>query len=112
LLLSSTEVKVYSEPRENVMEQALLQQLHQVIVFAHRDIYKEGTSQYISARIISINERTTIKNKDKIARPVDAVHGAKYFEIIIVICRPNGENVELFLKNDTKTSQYYLVSYK
>jgi hypothetical protein len=112
ILITSTESKVYSEPKENVIEKALLQQLHPIIVSSLRDIYKEEISQYGCERIISINERITTKNKDNKARPVDAIHGAKFFEVTIVICRPNGENVELILKNDTVKAQYYLVRYK
>lgn len=112
ILIASTETKVYSEPRENQIEEALLQQLHPVIVSSLREIYNEEYSQYGCERIISINERITMKYKDNKARPVDAIHGAKYFEITIVICRPNAEDVELILKNDTVTAQYYLVGYK
>jgi hypothetical protein len=112
ILFTSTESKVYSEPRENVIEQALLQQLHPVIVSSLRELYKEEISQYGCARIVSINERITTKNKDNKARPFDLIHGAKFFEITIVICRPNGENIELILKNDTVNTQYYLVGYK
>jgi hypothetical protein len=111
ILITSTESKVYSEPREIIIEEALLQQLHPVIVSSLRNIFKEKYSQYGCERIVSINERITTKNKDNKARPVDAIHGAKFFEITIVICRPNGENVELILKNDTVNSQYYLVRY-
>ncbi|SFM46803.1 hypothetical protein SAMN03159341_1364 [Paenibacillus sp. 1_12] len=102
----------YSEPIENLIEASLLQQLHPVIMTALRNIYKEEYSQYGCERIISINERLTIKNTDHRARPVDAIHGAKYFEITIVVCRTDAENVELILKNDTATAQYYLSGYK
>lgn len=112
LLITGTESKAYSQPRENPIEEALLQQLHPVIVSSLRDIYKEEYTQFGCERIISINERITIKNKDKKAMPAEAIHGAKYFEITIAICRPNAENIELFLKNDTATAQYYLVGYK
>lgn len=65
ILITSTETKVHSEPRENQIEEALLQQLHPVIVSSLRDIYNEEYSQYGCERIISINERITIENKDK-----------------------------------------------
>jgi hypothetical protein len=89
-----------------------LQQLHQVIQSSLKDIYQEAYSQYQCERIISINERVTLNKKDNKARPVDAIHGARYFEITMVICTPNSENVELMVKNDTATAQYYLVGYK
>ncbi len=112
ILISSTEVKVYSELREDQIEEALLQQLHPVIIASLRQIYNEEYSQYGCERIISINEQITMKYKDNKARPVDAIHGAKYYEITIVICRPNAEEVELILKNDTVTAQYYLLRYR
>jgi hypothetical protein len=88
-----------------------LQQLHPVIMSSLMDIYKETYSQFSCERILTINERVTIKNKHSKARPVDAIHGEKYFEITIGLCRPNGEYLELYLKNDTVTAQYYLVDY-
>ncbi|SEB86282.1 hypothetical protein SAMN05443246_2164 [Paenibacillus sp. GP183] len=104
--------KAFAEPREILIENALLQQLHSVIVSSLKDIYKEKYPQFGCSRITLINERVTVKRKDKKASPVDAMHGATFFEITVVICRPNKDNVELILKNDTATAQYYLLSYK
>jgi hypothetical protein len=95
----------YAAPRENQIEDALLQQLHYTIVSSLQNIYKEQISQYR-------NERVTTTNKQKNTQPVDAIHGQKYFEITVGLVRPNGEYVVLNLKNDTAAAQYYLVSYK
>jgi hypothetical protein len=102
----------YAAPRENQIEDALLQQLHYTIVSSLQNIYKEQISQYRNEHIISINERVTTTNKQKNTQPVDAIHGQKYFEITVGLVRPNGEYVVLNLKNDTAAAQYYLVSYK
>lgn len=107
-----TETKVFSAPREDLIEGALLQQLHPVIVSSLREIYNEKYSQFENERIISINERVTVKNKDINARAVDAIHGAKYFEITIMLSRPNSEMVELILSNEKTPAHYYLVNYK
>jgi hypothetical protein len=102
----------YAEPKEELMEHALLQQLHTAIVSSLQSIYKEQYSQYQCVSIISINERVTSKNKEKKAKPVDAIHGQKYFEIVVGLLRTNGEYLELNLKNDTASAQFYLVGFK
>jgi hypothetical protein len=104
--------KAFAEPRDIIIQNALLQQLHFVIVSSLKEIYKEKYPQYGCGRITQINERVTVKRKEKKASPVDAMHGATFFEITVVLCRPNKDNVELILKNDTATAQYYLLSYK
>ncbi|THF82650.1 hypothetical protein [Cohnella fermenti] len=86
--------------RERELEAALLQQLHPAIVESLRGTYRERYVQFGCERIASINERGTAKRHADPARPVDAVHGAKFFEITVSICRPNGERVELDMRND------------
>lgn len=103
---------VYAGPNAAQIEDALLQQLHHTIESSLRNIYEEQYSQYQHERIISINERVTTTNKQQKVTAVDAIHGQKYFEITVGLVRANGEYVELSLKNDTATAQYYLVSYK
>ncbi|BBI34119.1 hypothetical protein KCTCHS21_35180 [Cohnella abietis] len=89
-----------------------MQQLHPVILSSLRSIYNEKYSQFSCERILSINERVAIKNRNNKARPVGAIHGAKYFEITIGLCRPDGESVELYIKNDTGSVQYHLAGFK
>lgn len=93
ILITNPKSLVYSEPRESQLEEALLQQLHPIIVSSLNNIYKEKYSQFSCERILSINERVTMKNSYNKARPVDAIHGAKYFEITIGLCRPDGDYV-------------------
>lgn len=112
LLITGNQATAYSQPREQLVEEALLQQLHPVIVSSLKEINKEAYSQYGCERIVSINERVTIKNKDNKAMPADAIHGANYFEITVTICRSPSENVELILKNDSAMAQYYMAGYK
>ncbi|WP_173192894.1 hypothetical protein [Paenibacillus alginolyticus] len=102
----------HPNPRLEVIEDALLQQLKPVIMSSLKEIFKEEYSQFNCEKILSINEGVTLnKNKEK-ARPVDAIHGAQYFEIKIALCRPDGHTVEMNLRNDTANAQYYLVEYK
>ncbi|MDQ0896441.1 MULTISPECIES: hypothetical protein [unclassified Paenibacillus] len=103
---------VYAEPREESLEQALLQQLHPVVYSSLQSIYHEQYTQYKCIRIVSINERVTASRKRAKELPVDAIHGQKYFEITVGILRSTGEYVELNLKNDTVSALYYLVNYK
>lgn len=49
-----------------------------------------------------------MKEDNQQASPVDAVHGASYFEITVGLCKGSGEKIELRFKNDTPTAQYYL----
>lgn len=96
------------KPREQQLEKAMLQLLYPVIRSALQDIYKETYPAFGCERILSINERTTMKEDNQQARPVDAVHGASYFEITVGLCKGSGEKIELRFKNDTPTAQYYL----
>lgn len=103
---------VHAEPREELIEQALLQQLHPAVQASLQSIYHEKYSQYSCEHIVSINERVTASKKKAKAKPVDAIHGQKYFIITVGLLRTNGEYVELYLKNDTAEARYYLLSYK
>ena len=49
---------VYAEPRDESLEQALLQQLHPVVYSSLQGIYHEKYAQYKCIRIVSINERS------------------------------------------------------
>nr|WP_246427784.1 hypothetical protein [Paenibacillus phyllosphaerae] len=100
------------DPRAARIEQALLQQLKPAIDKALNEIFQEQYAQFNCEQIVSINERETFRGKRGEARPVDAIHGALYFEIGINLCRPNGDRIELTLKNDTANAQYYLAGYK
>ncbi|OCT13383.1 hypothetical protein A8709_17365 [Paenibacillus pectinilyticus] len=95
-------------PSEYLLEEALLQQLHETIQSSLQTIYNEQLAQYKSARIVSINVRETSSKKDPNAHPVDAIHGQTYFEIIVHVVRTNDAYVELYLKNDTVSAKYYL----
>ncbi|WP_409343375.1 hypothetical protein [Paenibacillus sp. MBLB4367] len=102
----------HPDPRLEVTENALIQQLRPVIISSLKEIFNEEYTQFNCEKILSINERVTFnKNKEK-SRPVDAIHGAQYFEIKIALCRPDGHTVEMDLRNDTAYAQYYLVGYK
>lgn len=96
------------KPREQQLENAMLQQLYPVIRSSLQDIYNEAYPSFGCERIISINERTTMAEDGRHASPVDAMHGATYFEITVGLCKGSGEKIELRLKNDTPTAQYYL----
>lgn len=102
-----------SEPREDQLEGALLQQLHPVIAASIKDIYKTQYAAFDCERISSINERVTVKNEDEGTLHADAIHGAKYFEITVTLCRvgANEDYVELYLKNDSPNAEYYLDHY-
>jgi hypothetical protein len=102
----------YPDPRLEVTENALLQQLKPEIISSLKEIFKEEYSQFNCEKILSINERVTNNENIGKSRPVDAVHGAQYFEIKIVLCRPDGHTVEMDLRNDTANAHYYLVGYK
>lgn len=104
----------HSEIREKQLEEALIQQLHSVIVASLKGIYKTEYATFGCEKISSINERITVKSKDKGSIRADAIHGAKYFEITIGLCNVGikKDNVVLYLKNDSPTAGYYLVSYK
>ncbi|MEC0206796.1 hypothetical protein P4H39_29740 [Paenibacillus lautus] len=113
LLLSSSGISTayagpQDKPREQQLEKAMLQQLYPVIRSSLQDIYKESYPAFGCERILSINERTTMKEDNQQASPVDAVHGASYFEITVGLCKGSGEKIELRFKNDTPTAQYYL----
>ncbi|MCR8636572.1 hypothetical protein NV381_35905 [Paenibacillus sp. N5-1-1-5] len=112
LTMIGHQATVYGEPqREKAIEEALLQELHTEIESSLNSIYSEKYSQFQCARIVSINERLTVSKQGTKSKPVDAIHGAKYFEINVGLLRKNDEYVELRLKNDTASAQYYLVNY-
>lgn len=96
------------KPREQQLEKAMLQQLYPVIRSSLQDIFHETYPSFGCERILSINERTTVTEDDHHASPVDAMHGASYFEITVGLCKGSGEKIELRFKNDTPTAQYYL----
>lgn len=110
--IPETEAFAQTDPRFETMETALLQQLKPVIMKSLREIYKEQYSQFNCEQILSINERLTINKNKEEATSVDAIHGAQYFEIVVSLCRPDGNRIQMFFKNDTVNAQYYLVSYK
>ncbi|MFB9331107.1 hypothetical protein ACFFSY_34670 [Paenibacillus aurantiacus] len=99
-------------PREQSLESALLQQLDPVVRTAIGRIYRETYPQYGCERIVAINERVTTKQHRQPSLPVDAVHGARYYDITVRVCRPQGEQLDLRLWNDTVTAQYYLTCYR
>ncbi|ANA80044.1 hypothetical protein C7121_07170 [Paenibacillus glucanolyticus] len=96
------------KPRERQLENAMLQQLYPVIRSSLQEIYSEAYPSFGCERIISINERVTMAEDSQHASPVDAMHGATYFEITVGLCKGSGEKIELRLKNDTPTAQYYV----
>ena len=102
------------EPREIQLEKALLQQLHPVIVASIKDIYKVQYATFNCEGITAINERVTIKDRNKDAIRADAIHGAMYFEITVSLCRVGAheDDVELYLKNDTPTGEFVLDGYR
>lgn len=106
LLSSSGSSTAYAgpqdKPREQQLEKAMLQQLYPVIRSSLQDIYKESYPAFGCERILSINERTTMKEDNQQASPVDAVH------FTVGLCKGSGEKIELRFKNDTPTAQYYL----
>lgn len=112
LILSAPGNSTYAgpegKPREQQLEKAMLQQLYPVIRSSLQDIYKETYPAFGCERIVSINERTTMAEDNQQASPVDAMHGASYFEITVGLCKESGEKIELRFKNDTPTAQYYL----
>lgn len=105
------ESAVYAQPqnktREQQLEEAMLQQLYPVIRSSLQEIYHETYPSFACERILSINERTTMTEEEH-ASPVDAMHGGRYFEITVGLCKGSGEKIELRFKNDTPTGQYVL----
>ncbi|WP_282940525.1 hypothetical protein [Paenibacillus sp. RC67] len=116
MLLSSPTPTFATRPeaREKQLEEALLQQLHSVIVASLKTIYSTEFATYSCERISSINELITQKIKDEGSIRVDAIHGAKYFEISVSLCSVGvkKDDVELYLKNDSPTADYYMVGYR
>ncbi|MFB0842647.1 hypothetical protein [Paenibacillus oleatilyticus] len=112
--ITTPTLAAHSEIREKTLEEALLQQLHTVIVTSLKEIYKTENVTFNCERISNINEKVTVKRKDKRSIRADALHGAKYFEITVSLCNVGvkQDNVELYLKNDTPTAEFYLVSYR
>lgn len=114
-VIQSPKVNAFANPnndhRVEAMEDALLQQLHPLITKSLQDIYKEKYSQYKCEKILTINERFTISKKKESVMTVDALHGGRYFDILVGICRPDGQRLQLLFKNDTPNSKYYLVTY-
>ncbi|GLI05163.1 hypothetical protein YDYSG_11930 [Paenibacillus tyrfis] len=112
--ITTPTLAAHSEIREKNLEEALLQQLHSVIVASLKDIYMTEYATFNCERISNINEKVTVKSKDKGSIRADALHGAKYFEITVSLCNVGvkKDNVELYLKNDTPTAEFYLVGYK
>ncbi|GMX63972.1 hypothetical protein Elgi_33400 [Paenibacillus elgii] len=111
--ITTPTLAAHSEIREKNLERALLQQLHSVIVASLKDIYMTEYATFNCERISNINEKVTVKSKDKGSIRADALHGAKYFEITVSLCNVGvkKDNVELYLKNDTPTAEFYLVGY-
>ncbi|RUS46040.1 hypothetical protein [Cohnella sp. AR92] len=116
IILLFPSLPAYAEPepssREVLLEEAMLQELHPVVERFLNRIYREKYSQFGCERISSINERVTAKRQKEQAHPVDALHGAKYFEMTVELCRPDGERVELYLSNESGASRYLVNGYK
>ncbi|KOP65965.1 hypothetical protein AMS62_12495 [Bacillus sp. FJAT-18019] len=102
----------YAQPqdktREQQLEEAMLQQLYPVIRSSLQEIYHETYPSFACERILSINKLTTTTEEEHQASPVDAMHGGRYFEITVGLCKGSGEKIELRFKNDTPTGQYVL----
>ncbi|GMK44629.1 hypothetical protein [Paenibacillus glycanilyticus] len=99
-------------PRTDVLEKAMLQELNPVIKSSLQMIYNEKYPQFNCERIISINEHFTLKKNRSRALPVDAIHGAQYFEIAVELCKTDGERVQLLLKNDSPDGSYAMKDHK
>ncbi|MGG1878916.1 hypothetical protein ABDI30_15285 [Paenibacillus cisolokensis] len=110
--LLEAQASAHSDPKLEVTERALLQQLKPEIIASLNMIFKEKYSKFDQEQILSINERVTANMKSEKARPVDAIHGTQYFEIKISLCRPDGRTVEMDLRNDTIDARYHLVGYR
>lgn len=112
IMNSITYASAHQDLQSEVVEKALLQQLKPVIMNSLQKIYNEKYSQFNCERVLSINERFTIKKAKDKATPVDAIHGAQYFEIWIDLCRPDGDRVQILLKNDGHNGGYQIITYK
>ncbi|MGG3280610.1 hypothetical protein [Paenibacillus solani] len=112
LIFVQVESTVYAQPqaktREQQLEKAMLQHLYPVIRSSLQEIFHETYPSFACERILSINERTTITEEEHHASPVDAMHGGRYFEITVGLCKGSGEQIELRFKNDSPTGQYVL----
>ncbi|TYP69552.1 hypothetical protein [Paenibacillus methanolicus] len=111
-VLLSNASRAGAVPREQLLGAALLQQLDPVVRSAIGGIYREAYPQYGCERIAAINERVTARRVRERAHPVDAMHGARYYAIAVRVCRPKGDQLELWLRNDTVSAQYYLTGYR
>lgn len=112
ILYTRTYASAHQDPKSEVIEKALLQELNPIIKDSLQSIYKEKFTPFTSESILSINERFTMKkDKDKIIS-VDSVHGAQYFEIWIDLCKPDGDHIQLLLKNDGPEGNYKMVTFK
>ncbi|UUZ81128.1 hypothetical protein LJK88_41505 [Paenibacillus sp. P26] len=55
----------FAGPKEQLLEEALLQRLHDVIQSSVASIYQEQYAQYHSERIVSIQEQVTVSPEKK-----------------------------------------------
>ncbi|NIK71877.1 MULTISPECIES: hypothetical protein [unclassified Paenibacillus] len=112
ILSSRSYANADPNPKLDALEKAMLQELNPVIKSSLQQIYNERYPQFNGERIISINEHFTIKKNGSRTLPVDAIHGAQYFEIEVELSRPDGERIQLLLKNDGPDNSYALKAYK
>jgi hypothetical protein len=84
-----------AEPaRERLLEQALLVQLHPLIYSTLQRIYQEEFPQYMDARITSIDGAVTGVRKEGHASRVDAIGGARVYQIVIQLVKRGIEDEE------------------
>ncbi|CAM3917468.1 hypothetical protein COLU111180_14365 [Cohnella lubricantis] len=84
--------------KEALMEEALLQLLHEDIYKSLQTIFRVTIPQFNHERIARIDSYVTGL---KPHRPVDAIGGARVYEIDVEVTMSNGQRVLLTLNNES-----------
>ncbi|MFC5470644.1 hypothetical protein ACFPPD_18275 [Cohnella suwonensis] len=101
----NTNVNAKDDSRETMLEKALLQQLHPVIIRSLQNLYHEKYPGFDHELILQINSYITGSSNIIPEKKTSAIGGARVFEIVIQLRVVNHhEIVELTLNNEENGS--------
>jgi len=104
-----------AETKAELLEQALLQQLHATIYQSLQKLYREEFPQYEDIKIINIESYVTGKGSLNIEgdRKVSATGGATVYQITVQLKAINhDEIVQIILSNEQYGSTYSVIEIK
>lgn len=104
-----------AKTKTELLEQALLQQLHTTIYESLQKLYREEFPQYEDVKIIHIDSFITGENSSNTEgdRKVSATGGATVFHVTVQLKAINhDEIVQIFMSNEQHGSTYSVIKIK